>query len=194
MTNADGMVAVWLNVRPEHEEEFNDWYELEHVRDVIAIDGFVSGRRYYDASARLRYLALYETVDDTVEPGPGFQGLVAHPTPWTTRIRRLFGDMRTRTNFRKIADTGLDQEPGAIVTVHARGAAAPADAQARRAAVPGCLRYRGFHESGLPANRFEIYDFDGMDAARAAGETLRAGGEVSVRVAVGTPHQRQPLR
>jgi hypothetical protein len=190
MQQAHGMVCVWLNVRPEHEEEFTAWYETEHVRDVIAIDGFISGRRYYDENSKLRFLALYEAGDEKVEPGPGFQGMVADPSPWTHRIRTLFGDMRLRSNYRRIADTGTAAEPGAIITVHTEGKLQAGDAEARRAALPGCLRLRVFHEADRPDRGFEIYDFASRVAADAARARLKSGPgiEIAVRTAIGEPH------
>ncbi|HEY0338698.1 MAG TPA: hypothetical protein VGC70_15245, partial [Burkholderiales bacterium] len=68
MSEAQGLITVWLNVPPEREEEFNEWYNLEHLRQVVALPGFVRARRYSAEDAPLKYLAWYETVDDTIEP------------------------------------------------------------------------------------------------------------------------------
>jgi hypothetical protein len=61
MTDAQGLITVWLNVPPEREEEFNEWYNLEHLRQVVALPGFVRARRYSVEDADLKYLAWYET-------------------------------------------------------------------------------------------------------------------------------------
>ena len=103
---ANGLIAVWLDVPPEREEEFNAWYDLEHLAQVVALPGFVSGRRYRCDDARLRYLAWYDTADEKVEPGPDFQRLVAEPTPWSRRMRKLYGEKRERFNFRLMRDVG----------------------------------------------------------------------------------------
>lgn len=31
MATACGLVTVWLGVPPEHDKEFNDWHNLEHL-------------------------------------------------------------------------------------------------------------------------------------------------------------------
>src|SRR4051812_39535274 len=80
MTDAQGLITVWLNVPPEHDEEFNDWYNLEHLRQVVALPGFVRARRYSVDDAALKYLAWHETVDESVESGRDFQGIVEKPT------------------------------------------------------------------------------------------------------------------
>jgi hypothetical protein len=106
MSQAQGLITVWLNVAPEREDEFNDWYNREHLRQVVALPGFVQARRYSVDDAALKYLAWYETVDEKVESGPDFQGIVEQPTPWSQRMRRLYGDQRERMNFRLMRDVG----------------------------------------------------------------------------------------
>ena len=104
--NARGLFTVWLDVPPEREEEFNDWYNREHLNQLVALPGFTGARRYFSAEGGLRYLAWYETVDETVEQGPAFNHVVAHPTGWSSRIRTFYGDQRERMNFRLMRDVG----------------------------------------------------------------------------------------
>ena len=111
MTQAKGLITVWLNVAPDREEELNDWYNAEHLRQVVALPGFVLGRRYSVDDAPLKYLAWYETVDETIESGPDFQRLVAQPTPWTQRMRTLYGTQNERMNFRLMRDVGRVTQP-----------------------------------------------------------------------------------
>ena len=106
MSHAHGLITVWLDVPPEREEELNDWYNLEHLRQVVDLPGFIRARRYSVADAPLKYLAWYETVDETIESGRDFQGIVESPTPWSQRMRRLYGENRERMNFRLMRDVG----------------------------------------------------------------------------------------
>lgn len=55
------------------EGEFNQWYEQDHVRDVLNVPGFISARRFRLAQTQFplddqahthRYLALYEIETD----------------------------------------------------------------------------------------------------------------------------------
>jgi len=46
MPAAKGLVTVWLHVPPEREEEFNAWYNLQHIAQVVNIPGFTAARRY----------------------------------------------------------------------------------------------------------------------------------------------------
>jgi hypothetical protein len=106
MPDAQGLITVWLDVAAGDEEELNDWYNQEHLRHVVALPGFVRARRYRADDAPLKYLAWYETADETIESGAGFQHLVQNPTPWSQRMRSLYGDNRERMNFRLMCDVG----------------------------------------------------------------------------------------
>ena len=65
----------------------------------MALEGFVSGHRYYCDEAFPKFLALYETRDESVEDSPGFQHVATHPSPWSGRIWTFFGKDRIRQNL-----------------------------------------------------------------------------------------------
>ena len=109
MSDAAGLITVWLDVPPAHEPELNDWYNTEHLPQVVNLPGFVRARRYRADDAPLKYLAWYETRDEGVEGGTDFQRIVAHPTPWSQRMRKLYGDKRERMNFKLMRDVGSAQ-------------------------------------------------------------------------------------
>lgn len=155
MTQANGLITVRLDVAPQHEEEFNDWYDLEHVPQLTALPGFVRTRRYRCAAADIRYLAWYETQDAAVEGGPYFQGIVTNPTPWSLRIRKLYGDKRERMNFELMCEVGTAPQPDApwMYIVHTDipdhivdeyNAWYDAEHLPRCVAVPGVLRARRY--------------------------------------------------
>ena len=105
LSSATGLITVRLGpTRPEYEPEFNDWYDLEHVPQLTALPGFVRTRRYVCDKSDSRYLAWYETADERIEAGADFQYIVAHPTPWSQRIRKLYENNRERMNFKLMCD------------------------------------------------------------------------------------------
>lgn len=70
---AQGPLALWVvltNAVEGRDAEFNEWYDGRHIHDVVAIPGFVAGRRYQvtgmagDVSSRWNYLAIYEIALD----------------------------------------------------------------------------------------------------------------------------------
>jgi hypothetical protein len=106
MTQANGLITVRLDVPAPCDEEFNAWYNLEHVPQVTALPGFVHTRRYFCDKSDIRYLAWYEIEDEKIEAGPHFQSIVTDPTPWSLRLRKLYGDNRERMNFRLMCEVG----------------------------------------------------------------------------------------
>ena len=60
-------LIVMTNPVEGKEQEFNDWYDNQHIRDVLAVPGIVSAQRLKAADSQLgnrsspyRYLAVYE--------------------------------------------------------------------------------------------------------------------------------------
>jgi len=56
------------------EDEYNDWYDHTHLRDVVGLDGFASAQRYAfvaphaDSDSPLyRYLAIYEVPEGQLD-------------------------------------------------------------------------------------------------------------------------------
>jgi len=86
------VLAVWNNVDPAHEREFNDWYLHQHVAERVGAPGFLRGRRYRAAEGSPRYFAFYETQDETVLRAPAYTGLLENPTEWTRKVMPHFRD------------------------------------------------------------------------------------------------------
>jgi hypothetical protein len=105
MIEAKALMTAWTHVPPEHEEEFNAWYDTEHLPDIVALPGFLLGRRYECDGATPKHLAWYDTSDETAEPGPHLKQYLSTPTPGLARIAGLL-QHRERMNFRLLRDVG----------------------------------------------------------------------------------------
>ena len=55
-----GFLMVSMEPTPAYDEEFNDWYDMEHIPERTAIPGFESGRRYVCLNGWPRYLSMYD--------------------------------------------------------------------------------------------------------------------------------------
>ena len=88
--NANGLLAVWTDIAPEAEREFNDWYNTEHIPQLLGVPGFLSGRRYQAVEGEPKYLALYELTDAEVMRSDAFRQVREMPTEWTKKMRPLF--------------------------------------------------------------------------------------------------------
>ncbi len=55
------LMEIRVNVAPEKEREFNEWYNQVHVPELLAVPGFITGRRFMRVSGdEIKYMALYE--------------------------------------------------------------------------------------------------------------------------------------
>ncbi|OGA30736.1 MAG: hypothetical protein A3G80_06730 [Betaproteobacteria bacterium RIFCSPLOWO2_12_FULL_62_13b] len=61
-----GLLLVMTDIPAEIEDEFNRWYDEEHVRDMLAFQGVLSARRYRVVEGQPTYLAMYDLKDSDV--------------------------------------------------------------------------------------------------------------------------------
>ena len=72
---------------PVMEEEFNAWYDSEHLAERLAISGFRSARRWVAdcAPGEGKYLATYELDSPDVVRSAEYLARFEAATPWTRR-------------------------------------------------------------------------------------------------------------
>ena len=56
-----GILAIFNNVAPGREAEFEEWFQHEHLAERIAVPGFLVGRRHEAVSGWPRYFNFYVT-------------------------------------------------------------------------------------------------------------------------------------
>jgi hypothetical protein len=105
MAQAGALMTAWTHVAPEREVEFNAWYDTEHLPEIVALPGFLSARRYVCEGAVPKYLAWYDAVDETVEPGPHLKQYLADSAASSQCITAHL-QHRERMNFRLMRDVG----------------------------------------------------------------------------------------
>lgn len=84
------LLAVMMQPPAHLEEEFNDWYDTEHLADRAASPGFESSNRYDSVTGGPQaYLTLYDLEDIGTLETPDYK-LVSGSnfTPWTKRLMR----------------------------------------------------------------------------------------------------------
>ncbi len=99
------VLAIWNDVAPGGEAEFNHWHTKEHVPARVGIPGFLRGRRYEALSGSPRYFTLYETESVETLGSAAYLKRLDNPTPWTRRALPLFRHTK-RTACRIIESLG----------------------------------------------------------------------------------------
>ena len=94
------LLAAMLVPRPDREEEYNAWYDTEHLPALRSVPGFLSARRFRASEGEPRYLALYDIADSSVFDSQDFQ--TKRDSPWADRIRSQL-QSRVRSVYERIA-------------------------------------------------------------------------------------------
>lgn len=76
-----------MDIDPEHEEDFNRWYDEEHVPERKAIPGFLTARRYRAVEGGPKYLAIYEMDSPEVLDSEAYRFVSEEGrSEWTARV------------------------------------------------------------------------------------------------------------
>jgi hypothetical protein len=102
---AYGLLAAMMEPHSNREEEFNDWYDFEHVPQLSSVAGILTATRWICVEGWPRYLATYDLEHVDVLASDAYrQATGGHFTPWSQRI---LGRVR---GWRRIAMAGLDAD------------------------------------------------------------------------------------
>jgi hypothetical protein len=88
--SAGGLLLNAINIGPELEAEFNEWYDKEHIPALAAVPGVLSARRFRGSSGNRTYVALYHLASPSVVESAGWQR--ARTSDWTSRLQPHFRD------------------------------------------------------------------------------------------------------
>ena len=88
-----GMLITSMNIDPKHEDEFNLWYDREHLAERVAIDGFIEARRWVAEDADPKYFATYSTAAFSDLSSPAYSQALANQTQWSLENLARFQNM-----------------------------------------------------------------------------------------------------
>ena len=74
-----GILAIFNNVAPGREAEFEEWFQHEHLAERIAVPGFLIGRRHEAISGEPRYFNFYVTQSVEVLSSPRLSRAARRP-------------------------------------------------------------------------------------------------------------------
>ena len=191
MPNKKGaaLLTVWAEVPADKEDDFNRWYNEEHLAERLAIPGVLSAARYETVTTGApKHLAVYELEDIAVMESDAYTAARNNATDWTRRASpEVIGTTYIRNTYAQIFPA--EPEPDA-----ARSGMAPALQIGRMTVppeldaewnewynsvyvpnymkVPGCIRGRRYRAVvGEPAY-MTMYELDNPDVS-ATDEWLR---------------------
>jgi hypothetical protein len=105
LQSGTGLLAVWTDVAPEAEAEFNEWYHSEHIPERLAVPGVLAAQRYQAVEGQPKYIALYELADVKVLESDAYLKLGKNQTPWSEKMLPHFRNAQ-RGVFQLISSFG----------------------------------------------------------------------------------------
>ena len=88
---AKGVLIAAMDFSNVAEDEFNDWYDTEHVPALARVPGVLCARRFRTAGGNPKYVALYHLTAPGVVDGAEWKA-ASGSTPMPEHIRPLISD------------------------------------------------------------------------------------------------------
>jgi len=79
------LVIIKTDVAPEMEENFNRWYDEEHIPGLLRVPGVKSARRGIHLGAGQKYIAVYEHESAEVQHSQAYKDVLG--TDWSRKVR-----------------------------------------------------------------------------------------------------------
>ena len=79
-----GLMMVWVDVPGEKEEEFNRWYNEEHLAELLSVPGVLNAARYEAVRSGPKHLACYKLESPSVVETDAFKNRPR--TEWGQRV------------------------------------------------------------------------------------------------------------
>lgn len=192
MSDAHALLAVWMSPKPELEEDFNRWYEEEHLADRLAMPGWLNVRRYVSLEGQPKYVALYELSDLEALRSPEYRQAQANSTSWTRRVVDNL-DAMVRNEYELLQRIGESPAGGAPYALQARLETDDAhDAELNRwyeeehlaaiAGVPGVLSARRYRATAGSPRYLLVYEVESREVIRGEAWQAAAGTEWTQRM------------
>src|SRR3974390_693246 len=144
-----GIFMVYVDIDAQHVQEFNKWYNTEHLPELLSVPGILSAARYEAVKGGPQYLACYELESVAVMQTPAFTN--RSRTPWGQKASpSVVGTNLTRIVGEQISPDGVEMpERGRAPVLQIGRMSVPAEVDAAWKAwysggdVPGCRKGPG---------------------------------------------------
>jgi len=105
--NTKGILAIWNDCAIGHADEYEAWYQSEHLPQRLSVPGFYSGRRYEALTPGPKFFTYYEVENPAVLTSQEYLEVLENPTPATRRImKQAFLNMNRTVCSRQVLVEG----------------------------------------------------------------------------------------
>ena len=111
-----GIFLVYVDIDAKDAKEFNEWYNTEHLPELLAVPGILAAARYEAVKGGPKYLACYELENVAVMHTPAFTNRPR--TPWGERVSpSVIGTNLTRIVGEQIYPDGIEMPERSMAPV-----------------------------------------------------------------------------
>ena len=165
---AKGILIAAMDFTNVAEDEFNDWYDTEHIPERQRVPGFLTCQRWIGAENPKQSVATYDLESLSVLQGPAYRAIGGENlSPWskrvTAKVERLLryegeqilpGDATAPANAGGLLLVGMTPDPDVEAAFNAWYDSEHVPALAR---VPGVLCARRFRTSAGGTKYIALY-------------------------------------
>jgi hypothetical protein len=200
---AKGLLLACFDFSPAHEDEFHDWYDLEHVPERLRVPGFINAERWLSDEHPKVAVATYDLDSHAVlRSAPYLAVGYDNASVWTKRVTAI-ADRLLRFEGEQLVpgDTAAPNGAGGLL-VASMNVDPVAEAEFNEwydsehlpqlAAVPGVLCARRFRsKEDAPERKYvALYHLTGVDVSRSDAWQKAANTPWTARI---RPHFRDPI-
>ena len=170
------LLVVLTDVGPEHDAEFNSWYNEEHLPERLSAPGFLDAARYEALRGGPRHLAVYELESVEALHTEEYMHMSNNPTEWTKRMSpNIVGRGTVRNVYTQIYPAESDPHTlgrGMAPALQIGRMDVPQEVEAKyneyydtvrtpaNLDIPGCMYVRRYHAVEGDPKYLTVYEFE----------------------------------
>ena len=190
-----GLLFASFDFSAAHEDEFHDWYDLEHVPERLRVPGFINAERWLGDENQKIAVATYDLETPDVlrsEPYRAVGG--GNASVWTRRVTKMCRRIMRYEGEQLVPGDDTAPEGGGALLVASMNIEPAAEHEFNEwyntehlpqlAAVRGVLRARRYRASDNASERkyLALYHLSGVDVSRSAAWTKAADTDWTARM------------
>ncbi|MSP03069.1 MAG: hypothetical protein EXR07_18780 [Acetobacteraceae bacterium] len=87
---ANGLLFASFDFSPSQEDEFHDWYDLEHIPERLRVPGFLNAQRWLSVEHPKVAVATYDLTSHAVFSSPEYRAIgYENASIWTKRVTAI---------------------------------------------------------------------------------------------------------
>jgi hypothetical protein len=161
-----GLLVALMEPELGMQDEFDDWYDLEHIPHMRSVEGLVSAERFVVVDGWPRYAALYDLEDISVLTSDSYRAVTGGRfSPWSRRIlQRVHGWRRLTFEQREPGGATLLAGTGALALVLAGSSGAAAELAAEARADSRTLQVRAYAPAAASGPHAVLWEAGSLEA------------------------------